>query len=102
MSIQTLSRSSSCAILLALCIAAPGGAQRAKAGAGPSRYLYVWAGTGGDTTRGVDMMTVIDADPSSRRYGDRGAATPGVSYHRASFPSGVMGMAMPHGAVFVR
>jgi len=69
MSIQTLSRSSSCAILLALCIAAPGGAQRAKAGAGPSRYLYVWAGTGGDTTRGVDMMTVIDADPSSRSYG---------------------------------
>lgn len=43
------------------------------AGAGtadhPSRYLYVWAGTmtGGDP--GLDMMTVIDANPSSATYG---------------------------------
>src|SRR5262245_2461766 len=36
---------------------------------GPSRYLYVWAGTGHDSTRGLDMMTVLDADPSSRSYG---------------------------------
>ena len=36
------------------------------------------------------------------RFRDRGAASPGVSYHRASFPNGVTGMAMPHGAVFVR
>jgi hypothetical protein len=55
-------------------IAAPGGAQRAKTGASPSRYLYVWAGTGGDTTRGIDMMTVIDADPKSSGYGTVRAA----------------------------
>jgi hypothetical protein len=36
------------------------------------------------------------------RFRDQGATTPGVSYHRASFPNGVKGMAMPHGAVFVR
>jgi hypothetical protein len=69
MSHPTSGRSWSCAILLALFTAAPAGAQRSKASAGPSRYLYVWAGTGGDTTRGIDMMTVIDADPASRSYG---------------------------------
>ena len=61
------------AALLALFITAPGGAQRART-AGPSRYLYVWAGTGGDTTRGIDMMTVIDADPKSSSYGTVRAA----------------------------
>lgn len=36
----------------------------------PSRYLYVWAGTSMDTTkRGLDMITVIDANPASRTYG---------------------------------
>ena len=35
----------------------------------PSRYLYVWAGTGHDSTRGLDMVTVIDANPASRTYG---------------------------------
>ena len=34
----------------------------------PARYLYVWAGTGNDTTTGIDMMTVMDADPSSNAY----------------------------------
>jgi len=66
---MTPSRRRAYAALLALFIATPAGAQRAKTSTGPSRYLYVWAGTGGDTTRGVDMMTVIDADPSSRSYG---------------------------------
>ena len=61
------------AALLAFFITAPGGAQRART-AGPSRYLYVWAGTGGDTTRGIDMMTVIDADPTSSAYGTVRAA----------------------------
>jgi len=74
MSHTTLSRRWTRAILLALLVAAPGGAQRAKSSAGPSRYLYVWAGTGGDTTRGVDMMTVIDADPKSSGYGTVRAA----------------------------
>lgn len=35
----------------------------------PSRYLYVWAGAGHDSTRGVDMITVLDADPASKTYG---------------------------------
>ncbi len=35
----------------------------------PSRYLYVWAGTGHDSTKGLDIVTVLDADPGSRTYG---------------------------------
>jgi hypothetical protein len=35
----------------------------------PSRYLYVWAGNGSDTASGVDVVTVLDGDPSSPRYG---------------------------------
>lgn len=66
---MTLSRRWAHIFLSALCIAAPSGAQHATASGGPSHYLYVWAGTGGDTTRGIDMMTVIDADPSSPTYG---------------------------------
>jgi len=35
----------------------------------PSRYLYVWAGAGHDSTRGLDMITVLDANPASKTYG---------------------------------
>jgi hypothetical protein len=36
----------------------------------PSHYLYVWAGTGMDSTHaGIDMITVIDANPASKTYG---------------------------------
>jgi hypothetical protein len=35
------------------------------------------------------------------RFRDAGAAAPGVSFDRASWPNGAHGMAMPHGAVFV-
>jgi hypothetical protein len=35
----------------------------------PARYLYVWAGTGHDSTRGVDMITVLDANPANKTYG---------------------------------
>ena len=41
----------------------------ATVGKTPSHYLYVWAGTGHDSTRGLDMVTVIDANPASRTYG---------------------------------
>src|SRR6185312_15534505 len=34
-------------------------------------------------------------------FKDAGAASPGISYDRSSWPNGVKGMAMPHGAVFV-
>ena len=52
-------------ILLAACADPP----VHQADAGPSRFLYVWAGTGHDSTSGLDMMTVLDADPSSGTYG---------------------------------
>ena len=45
-------------------------------GAAPARYLYVWAGTGNDTTDGVDMMTVIDANSASATYATILAAVP--------------------------
>lgn len=35
----------------------------------PSRYVYVWAGTGNPTTKGVNSLVVIDADPKSSKYG---------------------------------
>jgi hypothetical protein len=35
----------------------------------PSRYLYVWAGTGHDSTPGLDIVTVLDANPASPGYG---------------------------------
>ena len=35
----------------------------------PSRYLYVWAGAGHDSTTGIDMITVLDANPASKTYG---------------------------------
>ena len=89
MSRHTLPRSWSHTLLLVLFLAAPAGAQRAESSAGPSRYLYVWAGTGGDTTRGIDMMTVIDADPKSSSYGAVRAAltvdTAGKMPHHTEF-----------------
>ena len=57
------------AVLLTLVTAACSGSPATKSDVAPSRYLYVWAGTGTDTSRGVDMMTVIDADPTSGTYG---------------------------------
>ena len=68
------SRTVARAVLLTLVIAACSGAPEVEHAVRPSRYLYVWAGTGSDTTRGADMMTVIDADPASRTYGALRAA----------------------------
>lgn len=86
---MTLSRSGGYALLLALFVAGPGAAQRAQPATGPSRYLYVWAGTGTDSTRGIDMMTVIDADPKSPTYGAVRAAvtvdTAGSMPHHTEF-----------------
>ena len=55
--------------LLVLTVVACAGRSEHRTGAGASRYLYVWAGTGNDSTNGLDMMTVLDANPSSSRYG---------------------------------
>jgi len=52
------------AVLLVACREAP-----QSAASGPSRHIYAWAGTGNNTVRGLDMMTVLNADPSSARYG---------------------------------
>ena len=54
---------------LAVILAACGGGSPTRVGSGPSRYLYVWAGTGTDTVPGTDMMTVVDADPAHATYG---------------------------------
>ena len=40
-----------------------------QAAAKPSRYLYVWTGTGTPTTKGVNSLVVIDANPASPGYG---------------------------------
>ncbi len=35
----------------------------------PSRYLYLWAGSGTPKKNGVDIVAVLDADPASPTYG---------------------------------
>ena len=65
---MTLSRYRTPSLLAILLVACAASDNRAATG-GPARYLYVWAGTGNDTAKGLDMMTVLDADPSSKRYG---------------------------------
>jgi hypothetical protein len=55
----------------------------------PSRYLYVWAGMGHDSTPGIDMMTVLDANPASKGYGSVVAAvtvdSSGLMPHHTEF-----------------
>lgn len=55
----------------------------------PSRYLYVWAGTGHDSTAGLNMVTVLDANPSSKTYGSVIAAqtvdSSGLMPHHTEF-----------------
>lgn len=53
----------------AMLLAACAGSQAPVTQAPASRHLYVWAGTARDTTSGLDLMVVLDADPSSDRYG---------------------------------
>jgi hypothetical protein len=81
-----------------------------------STFFPHWASVDPGTDRivvtdqgdGAPMVKIMHLDRSTgrlswdERFRDRGAASPGVSYHRASIPNGVTGMAMPHGAVFVR
>jgi hypothetical protein len=65
---MTLSGRTASLLGILLIAACAGSGNRAATG-GPARYLYVWAGTGNDTASGLDMMTVLDADPSSKSYG---------------------------------
>ena len=62
------SRSATASLLALLLVACAASGNRA-ASTGPARYLYVWAGTGNDSTDGLDLMTVLDANPSSDGYG---------------------------------
>lgn len=82
------------AVLLAACTV---GRATASSG-GPSRYLYVWAGTGTDTALGIDMITVVDANPLHATYGSVVAAltvdTSGHMPHHTEFS------APAHGALF--
>ncbi|MFN2601580.1 MAG: hypothetical protein ABR582_02360 [Gemmatimonadaceae bacterium] len=60
-----------------------------------------------DQGDGPGMVAVLHLDRSTGqlswddKFRDAGSAKPGVSYRRASWPNGVKGMAMPHGALFV-
>ena len=40
-----------------------------RSAANPSRYIYVWAGTGTKTATGTNSLVVIDANPASAKYG---------------------------------
>lgn len=60
--------------LLGILLAVAANGANAQGAARHSRYLYVWAGTGSETVKGIDMMTVLDADPSSNGYGSVRAA----------------------------
>lgn len=65
-----LKRRSGKSLVLALTIVVIAGAVTgSRFAAKPSRYLYVWAGTGNPTTKGVNSLIVIDADPASAKYG---------------------------------
>ena len=55
--------------LVAFLLTSCTGKNEVRVSAVPARYLYVWAGTGNDSTKGLDMMTVLDANPSSATYG---------------------------------
>jgi LVIVD repeat len=56
-------------LLLAVLFPANASTLGSQTRANPARYLYVWAGSGNDTTKGVDVVTVLDANPSSPNYG---------------------------------
>jgi len=73
----------------------------ASADPGSDRLVFT------DQGDGAPMVKVAHFDRATGRlswdagFKDAGAAAPGVSYDRASWPNGVKGMAMPHGALFV-
>lgn len=53
---------------LSILFAACGSAEKDSVGVSPARYLYVWGGSGHDTT-GLSVLTVLDADSASATYG---------------------------------
>lgn len=77
------------ALPLAVILGACGGAAPRGGAPVPARYLYVWAGTAHDSTPGLDLMTVLDADSASPGYGTVIAAltvdSSGVMPHHTEF-----------------
>ena len=73
----------------------------ASADPGSDRLVFT------DQGDGKPMVKLAHFDRSTgmltwdERFRDVGATSPGVSFHRANWPNGVTGMAMPHGALFV-
>ena len=63
---------------------------------------------GGGKLAHQDRILIAHIDPNSGAltldtgFRDKGAATPGVSFDRATWPHGATGKAVPHGAVFSR
>jgi hypothetical protein len=59
------------------------------------------------TSDAAGWMLLLDIDPATgalsidQRFRDAGAAQPGISFRRDTWPHGAGGRAMPHGAVFV-
>jgi hypothetical protein len=59
-----------------------------------------------DQGDGQPVVKIMHFDAATGRlawdtnFKDSGATSPGVSFRRVSWPNGVIGMAMPHGAVF--
>jgi hypothetical protein len=70
---------------IAACVATTGVSAQSTIPATPSPYLFVWAGPNGADAGGHDFLTVIDAKPDGRRYGDVLASTdvgvPGAMAH---------------------
>ena len=92
-------------VVAGLLVAAAGTATGQQPSAGnPSHYIYVWAGTGTKTATGINSLVVIDADPSSPKYGTvldaLTADTAGSAPHHTEFelPKSGMFFANDYGA----
>lgn len=83
------------ASLLVVLVSACGSGVARPARAAASRYLYVWAGSGHDSTPGLDIMTVLDADPASASYATMLAAltvdSSGLMPHHSEFVAPLQG-----------
>ena len=73
----------------------------ASADPGSDRLVFTDQGDGAPMVKIAHLNATTGRLSWDSTFKDRGATSPGVSYHRANWPNGVTGMAMPHGAVFV-
>lgn len=68
---------------------------------GSDRVVFTDQGDGRPQVRMAHFDSTTGRLTWDIRFARAGAKIPGISYDRASWPNGVKGMAMPHGAVFV-